>query len=76
MFPGMNYQERTTEIIRGGRLILYTDGLPDSIRADDPEARIRDAATASDGNTLTQLGALVDPRLNADDVTMVLVRRV
>jgi hypothetical protein len=39
---GSKYDERTTEISRGGKLLLYTDGLPDSIRADDPEARTRD----------------------------------
>ena len=59
----------------GGALLLFTDGLPDSIRHHDPEARIRDAISAAGSPTIASLAALVDRRLNADDITMVLVRR-
>ncbi len=60
----------------GGALLLFTDGLPDSIRGDDPEARIRDAISATGAApTIASLAKLVDRRLNADDITMVLVRR-
>ena len=76
MFAASKYDERTFEMQRGARLLLYTDGLPDSIRGEDPEGRIREVVRTAHGRTLAALSALVDRRLNADDVTMVLVTRV
>ena len=76
LFADATYDSGTAVLEPGGALLLYTDGLPDSIRGDDPEARIRDAMSATGaGPTMASLAALVDRRLNADDITMVLVRR-
>ena len=75
LFPGASYESATAVLDRDAVLLLYTDGLPDSIRADDPDARIRDVARAGSAVALSSLTALVDRRLNADDITIVLVKR-
>lgn len=76
LFADALYQAGTAMLEPGGALLLFTDGLPDSIRGDDPEARIRDAISATGAApTIASLAKLVDRRLNADDITMVLVRR-
>jgi serine phosphatase RsbU (regulator of sigma subunit) len=73
LFADAAYEARTATLDPGGALLLFTDGLPDSIRGDDPETRIRDVVKASPA--LPALTALIDRQLNADDVTMVLVKR-
>jgi hypothetical protein len=73
LFPGATYEARTAVLDPGGALCLFTDGLPDSIRSDDPDGRIRDVVTT--GATIRSLTALVDRRLTADDITIVLVKR-
>jgi hypothetical protein len=56
-------------------LLLFTDGLTDSISGTDPEERLRDALAGPAGTEVGRLKALVDPQLNEDDVTILLVRR-
>jgi sigma-B regulation protein RsbU (phosphoserine phosphatase) len=76
LFADAPYEAGTAVLEPGGALLLFTDGLPDSIRGDDPDARIRDAISATGAApTIASLAKLVDRRLNADDITMVLVRR-
>jgi sigma-B regulation protein RsbU (phosphoserine phosphatase) len=40
LFPEAEYEARTAVIHPGGALLLFTDGLPDSTRGENPEARI------------------------------------
>jgi serine/threonine protein phosphatase PrpC len=55
-------------------LLVFTDGLTDSISGETPEDRLRGAMTADPGSSLSNLKALADPKLNQDDVTILLVR--
>jgi sigma-B regulation protein RsbU (phosphoserine phosphatase) len=73
LFADASYEARTAILEPGGALLLFTDGLPDSIRGDDPDARIRETVAATP--SLASLTAMVDAGLSADDITMVLVRR-
>jgi sigma-B regulation protein RsbU (phosphoserine phosphatase) len=75
LFAEAPYEARTGVLERGGALLLFTDGLPDAIRDDDPEARIREVVAASSSPALASITPLIDRRLIADDVTMVMVRR-
>ena len=63
-------------IIRPGcALLLFTDGLTDSIPGRNPEDRLRDALAGNPERTLDALRGLVDSNLNEDDVTILLVKR-
>jgi len=55
---------------------MFTDGLTDSIQAEYPENRLRDAFDESAGRTVANLKSLVDPKFNEDDVTILLVKRI
>jgi sigma-B regulation protein RsbU (phosphoserine phosphatase) len=65
---------RVTLPPRGG-LLIYTDGLPDSIAGDTPEDILCRALDNDLARTMSNLKALVDPRFNEDDVTVLLVKR-
>ena len=55
---------------------MWSGSFADALRCGDPEPRIRDAISATGtGPTMASLAALVDRRLSAEDITMVLVRR-
>jgi sigma-B regulation protein RsbU (phosphoserine phosphatase) len=58
-----------------GGLLIYTDGLPDSIAGDSPEERLYGALDGDLATTMSNLKALMDPRFNEDDVTVLLVKR-
>jgi len=58
-----------------GGLLIYTDGLPDAIGGNSPEDRLYGALDHDLASTMSNLKALVDPRFNEDDVTMLLVKR-
>ena len=58
-----------------GGLLIYTDGLPDSIPGDSPEDSLYRALDDDLARTMSNLKALVDPRFNEDDVTVLLVKR-
>lgn len=58
-----------------GGLLIYTDGLPDSISGDSPEDRVCRALDTDLVRTMANLKALVDPRFNEDDITVLLVKR-
>src|SRR5580698_5430643 len=57
-----------------GTLLVFTDGLTDSISGKNPESRLSDALADTPGRTMSNLKSLVDPKLNADDVTILLVK--
>jgi Stage II sporulation protein E (SpoIIE) len=74
LFPGTEYAARTAVIRPGGVLLLFTDGLTDSIPGKNPEDRLRNAL-ANGAGTMSNLKSLVDPKFNEDDVTILLVKR-
>ena len=75
LFPEAAYEARTYLLSPGGALLVFTDGLTDSISAENPEERLRDALAVSSGRTMQNLKSLVDPHFNEDDVTILLVKR-
>jgi sigma-B regulation protein RsbU (phosphoserine phosphatase) len=74
-FDDVTYGAGRLVIPRDGGLLIYTDGLPDSIPGDRPEDALCDALDRDLPRTMSNLKALVDPRYNEDDVTMLLVKR-
>ena len=75
MFSAVRYEARTAVLAPGGALLLFTDGLTDSIPGDDPQSRLRDALAADPKISLSDLMALADPRPVEDDISILLVRR-
>ncbi len=76
LFSEADYETRTAAIPPGGTLLLYTDGLTDSISEKDyPASRLRDALADASRPTMSSLKSLVDPTHNEDDVTILLVKR-
>jgi serine phosphatase RsbU (regulator of sigma subunit) len=75
LFTDAEYEPLTAVICSGGALLLFTDGLTDSIPGKNPENRLRDALADSSGRTMANLKSLVDPKFNEDDVTILLVKR-
>ena len=75
LFPEAAYEARTTLLPPGGALLVFTDGLTDSIAGENAESRLRDALADSSGRTMSTLKSLVDPEFNEDDVTILLVKR-
>jgi serine phosphatase RsbU (regulator of sigma subunit) len=76
LFVEAEYETRTTVLSRGSFLLIYTDGLTDSIQGEHPENRLRDAFGESAGQMMENLKAPVDPKFNEDDVTILLVKRM
>ncbi len=74
LFADAKYEARTAVIPRGGALLLFTDGLTDSIQGKDPTNRLRDAL-ADPGKTMSNLKSLVEPTRVEDDITILLVKR-
>jgi sigma-B regulation protein RsbU (phosphoserine phosphatase) len=75
LFGNAEYDARTAAIPRAGGLLVFTDGLTDSIQAKDPVNRLREALADTSGRTMAILKSLVDPAHNEDDVTILLVKR-
>jgi sigma-B regulation protein RsbU (phosphoserine phosphatase) len=75
LFPEAAYEVRTGLLSPGGTLLLFTDGLTDSISGDEAENSLRDALADSSTRTISVLKSLIDPRFNEDDVTILLVKR-
>jgi serine phosphatase RsbU (regulator of sigma subunit) len=78
LFADAEYERKTASLNLGDSLLLFTDGLTDSILGDDPEARVRIMLQGETDikKTMLKLRSLVDPKLNCDDVTIVLVTRL
>jgi serine phosphatase RsbU (regulator of sigma subunit) len=75
LFANAGYETRTAVLRPGGTLLIFTDGLTDSMRGEHPENRLRGAFADSAGQTMASLKSLVDPKFNQDDVTILLVKR-
>jgi serine phosphatase RsbU (regulator of sigma subunit) len=75
LFSDAEYEAGTAIVPPGGALLLFTDGLTDSIPGPNPENRLRDALADSSGRTMSNLKSLVDPKFNEDDITILLVKR-
>ena len=75
LFPEAAYTANRAVLPPGGALLLFTDGLTDSISGENPEDRLRDALADGSGKTMHILKSLVDPNFNEDDVTILLVKR-
>ena len=76
LFNDAEYEARTAQLDRGNSLLLFTDGLTDAIAGDDPEGRLHATLEGDTEKTMLRLQALVDSKLNRDDVTIVLVARL
>jgi len=75
LYPDAKFEARTTSIDRGATLLLFSDGLTDSIQGEYPENRLRDAIAGPACHTMDNLKLLIDPKFNEDDVTILLVKR-
>jgi len=75
LFAGARYKAGTAVIPPGGTLLLFTDGLIDSIPAENSSDRLRDALADDSRRTMATIESLVDPKLNKDDVTILLLKR-
>ena len=75
LFADAQYETRTAVISRGSTLLIFSDGLTDSIQGEHPENRLLAAFAESAGQTMANLKSLVDPKFNEDDVTILLVKR-
>ncbi len=76
LFPDAQYSACTTVISKGSTLLIFSDGLTDSIPGEHPENRLRDAFAGDAGQTMANLRSLMDPKFKEDDVTILLVRRM
>ena len=74
-FDDTTYDVGRMTIPPDGGLLIYTDGLPDSIPGNTPEDSLYRALDNDLVRTMSNLKALVDPRFNEDDVTVLLVKR-
>jgi serine phosphatase RsbU (regulator of sigma subunit) len=77
LFTDADYEARTASLHPGDALLLFTDGLTDSIACDDPEVRVHAMLKGEVDmkETMLKLRSLMEARLTLDDVTMVLVAR-
>ena len=75
LFADAEYMMGSAVIPPDGVLLLFTDGLIDSIPAENPTQRLRDALADDSQRTIGTIESLVDPKLNKDDVTILLLKR-
>ncbi len=75
LFSDAAYEAGTVLLPPGGALLLFTDGLTDSIPGEHAEDRLRDALADVSAETMPLLKSLVDPHFNEDDITILLVKR-
>jgi sigma-B regulation protein RsbU (phosphoserine phosphatase) len=76
LFSDAEYEVRTAVMSQGSSLLMFSDGLPDSIRGTQPENRLCDAFAESAERTMANLKSLIDPKFNEDDVTILLAKRI
>ncbi len=76
LFADAEYETRTAVLSQGSTLLIFSDGLTDSIQGKHPENRVREAIVDGTGRTIANLKSLIDPKFNEDDVTILLVRRM
>ncbi len=75
LFPEAVYEARTALLSPGSALLVFTDGLTDSISGHNPEDRLRDALADGSRRAMSTLTSLVDPKFNDDDITILLLKR-
>ena len=75
LLSSAEYEAGAAIVPSGGTLLLFTDGLTDSIPGNDPEGRLRGAISDNPAKTMSNLKSLIDPRFKEDDVTILLVKR-
>lgn len=75
LFADARYEIGGAVVHAGDTLLLYTDGLTDSISGSDPERLLREAVAESSETTVSNLKHLINPRLNEDDVTILVLKR-
>jgi sigma-B regulation protein RsbU (phosphoserine phosphatase) len=75
LFPDSPYAVRTAILPAGGTLLLYTDGLTDAIAGDAPDRVVCQALTGAPAAIVEKLKGLIQPKLNGDDVTLVVLQR-
>jgi serine phosphatase RsbU (regulator of sigma subunit) len=75
LFAAAEYEAGTAVVPPGGSLLLFTDGLTDSIAGNNPERRVQEALATPPGTTIANLKSLINPAFNEDDVTILLVKR-
>ena len=75
LLGGAEYEADAAIVPFGGTLLLFTDGLTDSISGNDPESRLRGAISDNPAKTISNLKLLIDPRCKEDDITILLVKR-
>ena len=75
LLSSAEYEAGAAIVPFGGTLLLFTDGLTDSISGNDPESRLRGAISDSPAKTISNLKLLIDPRCKEDDITILLVKR-
>lgn len=75
LFPEAAYKVESALLPPGGTLLLFTDGLTDSISGENAEGRLQDALADGSGKTMDILKSLVNPHFNEDDATILLVKR-
>ncbi len=76
LFADAQYESRTAVMSRGSTLLMFSDGLTDSIRGEHAENRLLDALAERAAQTMANLKSLIDPKFNEDDVTILLVKRI
>lgn len=76
LFADAKHEVREAVLNPGDTLLIFTDGLTDSIPAEHPENRVCNAFAESAERMMANLESLVDPRFSEDDVTILLVKRI
>jgi sigma-B regulation protein RsbU (phosphoserine phosphatase) len=76
LYADAQFEARTAVIARGDMLLIFSDGLTDSIQGEHPETGLRDAFADSTRRTMANLKSLVNPKFNEDDVTILLLKRM
>lgn len=75
LFGDAVFEVRTATLSRGATVLIFTDGLTDSVQSERPENLLRDAFAESAERTMANLKSLVNPKFNQDDITILLVKR-
>jgi sigma-B regulation protein RsbU (phosphoserine phosphatase) len=75
LFPHAVYSTGKAFLPPGGSLLLFTDGLTNSMGGERPVDRLREALTAAPEEIMQSLESLVNPSFNQDDVTILLIER-
>lgn len=75
LLSAAEYKSGRAVVPPGGSLLVFTDGLTDAIPGDAHQDRLCAALTDDPTTSMSSLKSLVDPKLNEDDVTILLVKR-